>query len=493
MPKYNLLFLWTDQQRADTLTAYGAQGLQMPNLNQLAAQSTVFAQAYVSQTVCTPSRSTVMTGLWPHTSGCTANNIPLPTDIPVLTEMLDDSDYVTGYYGKWHLGDEIFKQHGFDRWVSIEDMYIDHYSEGRDRDARSDYHHFLVEKGFKPTDGSVFGRDETLHLPEEYSKPAFLAEQASQFIRDNQDRPFVLYVNFLEPHSPFFGPRDDQYDPAEIPLPESFAYPPHEEQSLRARALHRRFYEHGQSGLPLKTEDDWQRIIANYWGLNSLVDTYMGRILDTLAEYGLEGKTIVVYTSDHGDMMGEHQLITKTVMFEGAMRVPLMIRMPGQEHGRRVAGPVSQIDLVPTLLDLLGKSQPGHLQGQSLKHLLDAEGDVEHTENAFVEWNGSDNALGSLMKKEGDLPEWLADLGRREELEAALSDPIRCVITPDGWKFCYSQLGKHELYNLQADPLEVRNFYGNPDYQPLLRELGKRLHAWGRRNNDGVEIDLSSL
>ncbi|MHC4095888.1 MAG: sulfatase-like hydrolase/transferase [Planctomycetota bacterium] len=109
--KPNLLFIWTDEQRADTMAAYGNTRIHAPNLNKLAGESMVFQKAYVTQPVCTPNRSAVMTGLWPHTSGCTENNIPLPQDIRCLPELLNDPDYRTGYMGKWHLGNEIFVQH----------------------------------------------------------------------------------------------------------------------------------------------------------------------------------------------------------------------------------------------------------------------------------------------------------------------------------------------------------------------------------------------
>jgi arylsulfatase A-like enzyme len=147
--KPNLLFIWTDEQRADTMAAYGNHRIHTPNLNKLAGQSIVFENAYVTQPVCTPNRSAVMTGLWPHQSGCVKNNIPLPSDIPCLPELLDDIDYCTAYMGKWHLGDEIFAHHGFEEWVSIEDGYRRYYSEGRDRNKRSDYHQFLTENGYK--------------------------------------------------------------------------------------------------------------------------------------------------------------------------------------------------------------------------------------------------------------------------------------------------------------------------------------------------------
>ena len=143
--KPNLLFIYTDEQACKTLAAYGNTRIQMPNLNRFAEQATVFEQAYVSQPVCTPSRSTLLTGQWPHSNGCTQNNVPLKPQTPCLPEMVSDHDYLFAHYGKWHLGDEIYAQHGFEDWISIEDAYSSYYSPGHNPDDRSTYHQFLTQ------------------------------------------------------------------------------------------------------------------------------------------------------------------------------------------------------------------------------------------------------------------------------------------------------------------------------------------------------------
>jgi len=483
MPTPNLLFLFTDEQRYDTMAAYGNSRIQTPSLNRLAERCTVFDRAYVTQPVCTPSRSSLVTGLWPHTNGCTANNIPLPADVPCLPEMLRDK-YVTAYHGKWHLGDEIFQQHGFAEWVSIEDLYAPHYSEGRNRDARSDYHQFLVENGLQPGDGDVFKRGETARYPEEFSKPAFLAREASRFILENRSRPFCLFVNFLEPHMPFFGPRDDQHDPADVTLPPNFDYPPTEDQPLKTRAFAQGYVERGHSGLPLRTEADWRRMIANYWGLCSLVDTYVGQILATLEDCGLDGNTIVVYTSDHGDMMGSHRLIAKCTMFEEAVRVPLCVRLPGQTVTRRVRGPVSQIDLVPTLLDLMGQPIPDHLQGQSLR--ASAEGGTEPDRDAFIEWNGPNSGIVGESKRRVRVPDAMKSEVTEEQLLASVTDPVRTVVTQDGWKYNRSTIGEDELYDLNADPGETTNLASLPEHAALITDLTARIRRWQDRALDAL-------
>jgi arylsulfatase A-like enzyme len=482
----NLLFVFTDEQRYDTMAAYGNTGIEMPNLNRLASQSVVFERAYVTQAVCTPSRATIMTGLYPHTNGCTENNIPLPADIPCFPEMLQPTKYATAYHGKWHLGDEIFRQHGFDEFRSIEDNYARYYGKGRDPEARSTYHHWLVENGFAPSRGTVFSRAETARFPEAYGKPAYLAQEASRYIREHRGEPFILYVNLLEPHMPFFGPRDDQYDPSEVSLPDNFEARPTETQPLKTRLFERAYYRRGHSGLPLRTEADWRQMIANYWGLCSLVDTHVGTILDTLSACGLDEHTIVVYTSDHGDMMGSHRLLAKCVSFEEAIRVPLLVRLPGQRAQVRLADPVSQVDLVPTLLDLMGQPIPDHLEGKSQRSRITGHADTP-PDDVFIEWNGHNNGLGDVIGRVS-IPESLRDLAAEDEIAAAITDPVRTVIAPDGWKFSYSPLGEHELYNLDDDPSETDNLATRPEMRPQMEALADKIRRWQERTGDKVDL-----
>ncbi|MGD9496628.1 MAG: sulfatase-like hydrolase/transferase [Armatimonadota bacterium] len=486
MRRPSLLFLYTDEQAAETMAAYGNELIQTPNLDRLAAQSLVFERAYVTQPVCTPSRASLLTGLYPHTCGCTRNNDPLDEAVQCLTELAELSGYRTAHMGKWHLGDEIFPQHGFEEWVSIEDGYRQYYNPWRDRDRHCDYWHWLVDRGIEPppsADGfNPFPRSFTARLPEEHSKPAFLAERATQFIRECGEDPFVLYVNFLEPHMPFFGPRDGEHDPADVPLPGNFHAPPPPDAPLKARLLHEHYRKMGISGMPLQTEDDWRRLIAHYWGLCSLVDTYAGRILDALQSAGRAEDTIVVFTSDHGDMMGAHQLVGKTVMYEEAVRVPLMLRVPWLEQPvGRIRAPVSQVDLVPTLLDLMGRLVPAHLQGRSWRpHLHRPESFPER--DVVIEWNGPDNGVTDVRAR--GLPDHLAHMTSYDEAYASITAQVRTIITPTGWKLNVSPIGEHELFNLREDPGETRNLIDDAAVADVVGDLFERVLRWQEETGD---------
>ncbi len=473
--KPNLLFLWTDEQRPDTMAAYGNRVIQAPNLNRLAAESIVFRNAYVSQPVCTPARSTVMTGLWPHTNGCTQNNIALPFDVPTFPELVADSDYATGYFGKWHLGDEVFAQHGFREWRSMEDGYRRFYREGRDMDKKSDYWHFLCEQGYEPPDGrGDFSRNFAASRPFEHTKPRFLELEACEFLRRHRDEPFMLYVNFLEPHMPFTGPFDDLHLD-DVYVPENFDDPLDETEPEAYRRRRAYYFENGWGDLPLKTEDHWKRLISNYWGLVHSVDRAVGGILQTLEDLGLMEDTIIVFTSDHGDMMGSHRLLTKTFSYEESERVPWLMRIPGV-RGQAISDPVSHIDLVPTLLDLMGAENGAELPGKSLRPLFE-EG--RNPGPVIVEWNPAGTIDRSGRNPGGtirlpDLPE---------------GNSFRTIVTPDRWKLTLHTLERSQLYNLNDDPGETTNLFFRPEHRERIRAMTAALQAWQETVGDTLPIE----
>src|SRR4051812_18373214 len=198
--KPNLILFLPDQQRADTLACCGGKNVHAPNLNKLASESVVFQRTYVTHPVCVPSRSALMTGMWPHNNGCTRNTIELAPQFRVLTELLDDRDYRTAYLGKWHLGNETVAQRGFESWLSV-----------RARPG-TDYHRFLKSKGVPP-DKPNGGYTTVLvsGVPLDLTRPKYLERHACEFIEKNKNNPFILVVAFVEPHSPYNGPFNNEH------------------------------------------------------------------------------------------------------------------------------------------------------------------------------------------------------------------------------------------------------------------------------------------
>ena len=473
MPRPNVLFILTDQQRVDTLSCYGNDQIQIPSLNALGRESVVFENAYVSQPVCSPARAALLTGLWPHACGVPVCNVPLPADVPTIAECISD-EYACAYMGKWHLGDEIFPQHGFDAWVGSEDSYRRGYSDPGRLSLFSDYHHFLLGNGFEPDAESlgerVFSRHLEASLDEEFTKAAFLGERAAQFVRECGDRPFMLFVSYLEPHPPHTGPFNDLYDPWSLPASPSFMREPPANAPLITRIMAAYYMESEEYGFDLRTEEGWRSVWARYWGNITLVDRSVGKILCALEESGRADDTIVVFTSDHGEMMGDHGILGKTLMYEEAVRVPLLMRAPMIGKVQRVVrGPIGHIDLVPTLLELMGEPIPDHLQGESRVPVLRGEATLEEND-VFIEWHGSD----------GHPP---ASIGEAE-VNRSMAPPSRTVVSAERWKLNLSAHGPCELYDLNTDPFELENLFDRPEHRDRVRDLTARVRQWQEQTGD---------
>jgi arylsulfatase A-like enzyme len=468
--KPNLILFLPDQQRADTLACYGGVKVHAPNLNKLASESVVFERAYVTHPVCTPSRSSLMTGTWPHTNGCTRNSVPLDRRFRVFPELMDDKDYCTAYVGKWHLGEEGPAGRGFQQWIST--------------DHHGDYTDFLLSRGITPDKpNGRFSESAISNLPIELSRPKFLEQHACDFIEKHQRDPFILVVAFVEPHSPYNGPLNDEHPLDQMDLDVTATLPESEDIPLRYRLM--REWQQAEAildreRLPFQlffgiTPEEYRSIKQRYLGLVTLVDQSIGAILACLERLALTDDTIVVHTSDHGDSLGAHHLFGKETMFEEAARVPLLIRLPAQTKSNIIQRPVSHIDFVPTLLDMLGQPKHSQCAGKSLLPLIREE--EVPPENIFVQW-----APNRTKIKRG------SRLARRRMVKRAVEESTRTVVSPDGWKLCLRDKDLNELYNLKEDPLETRNLYSDRQYASVISRLTGEIHRWQQSTDDKLRI-----
>ncbi len=468
--KPNLVLFLPDQQRADTIACYGGVKVHAPNLNKLASESVVFERAYVTHPVCTPSRSSLMTGTWPHINGCTRNSVPLDHRFRVFPELMKDRDYRAAYIGKWHLGEEGPARRGFNEWVSADD--------------HGDYTNFLISNAVTPDkqDGR-FSEVAISSLPIQLSRPKFLEKRACEFIEKHRGDPFILVVGFVEPHSPYNGPLNHEHPLDQVELDATAALPENEDIPLRYRLM--REWQQAEAlldreRLPTQlffgiTPEEYRSIKQRYLGLVTLVDQSIGAILGCLERCGLTDNTIVVHTSDHGDSLGAHRLFGKETMFEEAARVPLLIRLPGQTRAKTVPRAVSHIDFVPTLLDLLGQSNHPQCAGKSLLPLITEE--AAAPPNLFLEW-----APNRTKIKKG------TTLARRRMVKRAVEESTRAIVTLDGWKFCLRDKDLNELYNLNDDPLETHNLYADRQYAPVVSRLADEIHRWQESNHDKLKV-----
>ncbi len=472
----NLIVFLTDQQRADTLGAYGNDQIKTPHLDALAQRGLLFENFYVANPICSPSRASLLTGLYPHRHGTWKNNIPLNLEVPILVEMLDKGAYSSAYYGKWHLGNEIFGQRGFTDFDSTE-IYQKGWSPDKDHAKRSGYYHFLLEHDIHPDTPFGHSRDLANRLPKELSKPVYLAQKGIEFLDAHRQEPFVLFLSFLAPHAvadhhqgpPFNNVYEDLYDPEDMQIPATF-FEDMDPTVSYAKRVARLGLIRGEFPIAYpQTIQEFKQIKSRYWGLVTLVDEMVGRVLEHLEKLGLEKNTIVVFTSEHGEMLGDHRLMSKAVSYEESVKVPFVMTVPGVSGPRRISKPVSQVDVVPTLLELMGQSRPLNLQGaswapflQNGKKLPDRDVIIFNDEPGFAQaWNKN-------------------HISHR-----------RTLVTPEGWKLSVSDTGEGELYHLGRDPKERRNLYFQAPHQTKVRELWDRLRARQKAIGDPVELDLN--
>ena len=487
----NLVFIMSDQQRYDTMACYGNDWIDTPNLNALASESFVFERAYVTQPVCTPARASIMTGLYPHSAGPIVNKMHLPAHFNTIGELVSP-DCARGYMGKWHLGNDVLPQHNFDTWVSTEDSHRESYSSREALGRLTDYHQHLVANGFEPDTTKagmkVFSGEGRARLPEEFQMASFLGDRAAEFIQDNADRPFVLYVNTFEPHSPYFGPLMDHYDPAALPVGPSFLEKPVGSALIsRLRADYCMQYLEGGDHTAdeymrdyaaveedVSTEEGWRRLRAHYFANVNLVDRMVGRITSAIDDAGVADDTVVVFTSDHGDMLGDHGMLEKRSMYDESSRVPMLMRVPWLSREQTtVPGSMSHIDLAPTVLDLLGDPVPYHMQGKSLVPTLSGGASLEDND-VFIEWNGffssmPDRHLGT------------AAIDRMNRL------PWRTVVS-GGWKLNLCVGDQCELFDLDNDPHEMRNLFDDPAQRDRVRDLAARIRDWQIETDDDAPL-----
>ena len=354
----NILWLCSDQQRYDTIHALGNEYIDTPNLDRLCARGVAFTHAYVQNPVCTPSRASFLSGKYP--SAVNANILGgenNPEHCTLITKALADAGYYCGNIGKLHIsaaqgGHENRGDDGYAEFI---------YSMGSGHDLENgcnEYGKWLEAKGIDfhdimESDGREYYwyREDA---PIELRQTAWCAERAVRFIRENADKeqPWLLSVNCFDPHPPYDAPRTlvEKYLARHLPDPIFNDSDYTLGEQLKAA--------HHQTKEVTAPNDDLRRKKASYYGMCEIVDLHFGRIIDALDELGLRENTLIIYTSDHGEMLGDHGLSLKGCRFyDGAVRVPLIFSMPGTlEEGKTVSEITELTDIAPTIAELCGVS-----------------------------------------------------------------------------------------------------------------------------------------
>ncbi|MEO1985742.1 MAG: sulfatase-like hydrolase/transferase [Martelella sp.] len=418
MKRPNILLIYTDQQRWDAFGANGNDEIHTPNLDRIAAEGNNFTHCFVQNPVCMPSRASMLTGRYPSNLGITEMGVQMPTDIPTLPQMLKPYGYRSANFGKLHFRTHANRDHraphpdyGFDQFELSEepgpyhDAYrawvaarrpdqLDAISAGMPPHAKTWRHtmgiaddivHPIADDAkpanYRVTEGATrfaFLRGQPFPGAEDCTHSAFVADRTSDFLRNRarDGSPFLCIAGFYSPHAPWIVPQRflDLYDPDTLSVPE---FP----DSL----------DRNRDGGPEELFSDAQlrRAKAGYYAAVSEVDHYVGQLLELLAETGLEEDTIVVFTSDHGEWLGEHLLYGKSYPAHDCIsRVPLAIRIPGRKAAVQ-DGIAEAVDILPTLLELAGIQRPHTLNGRSLVPVMNGEASARA--DAMIEasrWRG---------------------------------------------------------------------------------------------------------
>lgn len=427
----NILFLCSDQHQTAASGCYGHPDAKTPHIDRLASEGVRFNGAYCQSPVCVPSRGSIITGDYPHKHGARILQDALSADARTAAHFFGERGYHTAAIGKMHFVDES-RTHGFRKRINHASFQAT-LTAGEKQRIRDD------QGGAGGTSGVRSS------LPAHLFRDTYYADQTVDFLRQ-VDQPFCLWASFFMPHTPLvpFGEFWDLYDPDKLTLP-----------SRATNALGTAFEGHliraKERGWYEQTDDQLRLALAGYYGNTSQMDANVGRVLQALDDRGLADNTIVVYTSDHGEMAGAHRMWTKHNMFEQSVSVPLVLRAPGRlPAGESRNGFVEQIDLFPTLAELAGFEAPTDIHGQSF--LPFAEGQkLSAREFAYSEYDFCHRVFTADNRYVG-------------------KPPIRMVRT-ERWKLNYLSWARSELYDLEADPHEESNLINNPRYADVAKEL----------------------
>jgi arylsulfatase A-like enzyme len=458
----NILFIMTDHQRADSIGAVQAGKEVTPNLNRLAKRSAVFTRAYTTCPLCTPARTALSTGQYPTRTGVVFNDWSGDTarDCKPLHQYLDEAGYDVGHVGVNHiqLKPPLTERVAFEQWIDQRDLAAYQDEQGIDEGSvnvgpersKRDILEFMngeyEQKRFSSHKATVWPHDI------EHFADSFYRRHSVQFLeqRGESSKPFALFANLWAPHPPLRVPEPyaSMFPPDAIDLPSNVGVSAQGEPPGRRRGIAGQLGE----GVPM---EEWRQAWAAHLGLVNWADACIGRILEALEASGRADDTIVVFTTDHGEHLGQHRMYQKMEMYEPALNVPLMMHVPGMT-ANSFDTPVSHLDILPTLLDILGMNPSDTLDGVSLRASLES-GTPPPDRPIFAQFSG----------------------GR------ALGDIRRAVVTRRH-KYIHDPRDVPELYDLVTDPLEMTNLAGDAGHQEDVHDLHALAKEWGEAHGDWV-------
>jgi len=466
----NVLFLMTDQQHHTAMSCAGHPLIRTPNIDRIAREGVRFELATCPTASCSPARASIITGLYPHTHGVVLNSYGKPGDglkdeqFPNTETILHARGYVTKHRGKWHIGpksdfacyeDTPYAGPGYKSWLN-KNMPSKKSTPGKDKDQGDLRQVQMIPEVAKGKQCFIEAITNGMHvgvanigksnLPINCTPEAYMTRQINEMIEQNADRSWMITASWHPPHALWVAPEPyySMFDRSKVKLPENLDICPDWLMKGFAKQLGTCM---GPKGV--------REYLAIYCAQMAMIDHYVGQILNKIDELGLAERTLIIFTSDHGDMQGEHGMIGKNipVFYDGVQRIPLLMRLPGKiKPGTVISEPVSLVDLMPTILDYTNVPCP-KVQGSSLRPLI-----------------------------EGRAKNWRKySFGERRNWDYK---DLMLMIRGDRWKYVYRENGHHELFDLKNDPHENMNQYANPANRKIIRKLHSELLKWMKQTDD---------
>lgn len=466
--KKNVVFILSDDHRYDFMGFMGkVEWLETPNLDLIAKNGAHIKNAFVTTSLSSPSRASILTGLFSHEHKVVDNEAPLTPGLTFFPEYLQKSGYKTAFFGKWHMGNTGDQpQPGFHHWES-----------------------FKGQGTYYGVSMNVNGKQVT--FPDSAYITDLLTEHAMHWIKEHKKKPFFVYLSHKAVHDNFLASKKHtgKYKECPIPYPESFNNPnyglprlPYKSESLNKPRRNTSWYGNEMKPDWVKNQrESWHGVDYSYHGRTTFevefrkycetltsLDESIGNLMTFLKEEGLEENTIVIYMGDNGFCWGEHGLIDKRQAYEESIRVPLLAYCPGLiKPGTVVEQMIQNIDIAPTIMEIAGIKKKSRMRGDSFLPFLKGENVTNWRDRLFYEYY------------------WEYDYPQTPTTFSVRTDRYKYIRYHGIWD-------TNELYDIQQDPYELKNLIGEPSLQDTVKALAHDLFDWLEKTN-GMNIPLKRM
>lgn len=468
--KPNIILFMCDQLRYDALGCYGNTQIHTPNIDSIALNGSTFDNHFVNNPVCSPSRCTVLTGRYPKNHGTRDNGIPLRDEELTFPQVLRDNGYVTAAIGKMHITTQFMPKedeqddwpednYGFDIIHTTCDCKTGEYLKWLEKESPKDYEEVKMQGERKMKEDKASAADKDVSGPPqvypsainpEYHQSHWIADRTIDLINEStEDKPFFAFCSFVDPHHPFDPPEPyaSMYDPDKLAAPvrweeELEDKPPHFRKARTGHGFSNEKYDYRRL-----SDYDWGRVKAAYYGMITLIDDNIGRILNAIEKKGIENDTLIMFTNDHGELLGDHGLLFKGPFhYDCLIKAPMIVKWPGViPKGSRYSQVTEHVDIMPTILEYAGIRTPYGVQGNSMAPVLRGDKGAGK-EYAMTEFNCYDWGLS-----------------------------VKTITGGDYKLTYYAGQDYGELYDRNVDPEEFVNLWNNPDYEEIKEFMIRKL------------------